>query len=219
MAEPETREYYQLSLPNFIESIIRVAHGEFCRRGAKEQPLSLVLESYVRRVDCSVVEGFALGEEVEEVQEVLEHYEEKLWELYERLKATAWSPLDYSCYFSFDKISFGGKLCLCIVEFYKFLVRMHIVNPPQRVRTDIIREESKETEETKAEEKKEAPIKVQKKIDISNPEAWEPYLVAGRKVFGNPFEPKDRQEFFKLSSAKAADFFVSCVDVVQHLRL
>jgi len=113
MTETETRDYYQLALTNFIESVIRIAYLLSRSKGLKAEPLSVIFDTYVKitMINCCVIEGFALAEEAEdiEVQEIMDYYEDKLFELYEKLKIIAWSPLDYSNYFTFDKISYSGN--------------------------------------------------------------------------------------------------------------
>ena len=117
MTEKGTMNCYQLDMSNFIESIIRISYVIFKEKGLNPEPLSVIFDSYLRttmKYNCSIIEGFVLVDELEaiEVQEVMDYYEDKLFELYNKLKITAWSPLEYSHYLSFDKISFNGLLFL-----------------------------------------------------------------------------------------------------------
>ena len=97
---------------------------------------------------------------------------------------------------------------------------MHIVTVMKEKRNDIIWEEE-DNEEKKEEEKESERIKRKDddspkeniKMDLNQSELWKPYMLGGKKVFGNPFEPDGRASEFKISPVKAADFFVSCIDV------
>lgn len=84
------------------------------RKELKAEPLSVTFDNFVKstmRHGCARLEGFVLTEETQDpkAQEVLLHYEQKLLELYDKLKIAEWSHLETSHYFSFGRISLNGK--------------------------------------------------------------------------------------------------------------
>jgi len=108
-----TRDHYQLMLPNFIEAIIRIAVAVYQKKGLQREPLSVVIDNYIRttmRNDCITMEGQVLLDQTKcnEVQEILNYYREKLNELYDKIKIPDWKPMDNEHYESFGKISLLG---------------------------------------------------------------------------------------------------------------
>lgn len=193
-----TRDSHYLTLPGFVESLVRVSL--LAGKEAESDSVSYCLRKFLEDInnnDLVCMEGAVLEKELEvrKAKEVLDYHNDILLELYDKNTPATWSNAEIP-HHAFGKFSLPSSL-FPNLDFLSLLQRSYMLDIATF--TPLL---SYSTSKDRS---------VSPKNSLESDE-WSCWVCLGKKVFGE--ECGARRNEFKVGVAKAVEHFLCCAEVL-----